>query len=234
MSVAGSFALPPFGASKSLASLVGMLIGLGLALVAVYWKNWAALAPACKMFSTKSTWHMMALVLGIIVFSAALTCPLPGNPAATLVTTMRDEFVRVGIPLLLVIALIPFISGAVTGVAFGFVGASFPIVFCAPGRFTAAQRGVRRHHIRLRVRLLRHHPVAGTHLFRGDQRILQDANVPFISLYFRACARRAVCVFDYVVRILLFPEVGLCPVHAFGKVLPFALSNVEGERPVPA
>lgn len=133
MSVAGSFALPPFGASKSLASLVGMLIGLGLGLVAVYWKNWAALAPACKMFSTKSTWHMMALVLGIIVFSAALTCPLPGNPAATLVTTMRDEFVHLGIPLLLVIALIPFISGAVTGVAFGFVGASFPIVFALLG-----------------------------------------------------------------------------------------------------
>jgi len=46
---------------------------------------------------------------------------------------MRDEFLRLGIPILLVIALIPFISGAVTGVAFGFVGASFPIVFAMIG-----------------------------------------------------------------------------------------------------
>jgi hypothetical protein len=133
MSVACSFALPPFGASKSLASLIGMLGGLALGLVAVFWKNAAAIKPSCRLFYMKGTWQMMALVLGIVVFSAALTCPLPGKTAATLVTTMRDEFVKLGIPLLLVIALIPFISGAVTGVAFGFVGASFPIVFALLG-----------------------------------------------------------------------------------------------------
>ncbi|HUI92825.1 MAG TPA: DUF401 family protein [Chitinivibrionales bacterium] len=132
-SVACSFALPAFGASKTLASLIGMLAGLALALVSVFWKNWAALKLPCKLFAMKSTWQMMALVLGIVVFSAALTCPLPGNAGATLVTRMRDEFMTLGIPLLLVIALIPFISGAVTGVAFGFVGASFPIVFALLG-----------------------------------------------------------------------------------------------------
>lgn len=46
---------------------------------------------------------------------------------------MRDEFIRTGIPLFTVIMLIPFISGMVTGVAFGFVGASFPIVFALVG-----------------------------------------------------------------------------------------------------
>jgi integral membrane protein (TIGR00529 family) len=133
MSVACSFALPPFGASKSLASLIGMLCGLALGLVAVFWKNAAAIKPSCRLFSMKGTWQMMALVLGIIVFSAALTCPLHGNTAGTLVTSMRDEFFKLGIPLLFIIALIPFISGAVTGVAFGFVGASFPIVFALLG-----------------------------------------------------------------------------------------------------
>jgi hypothetical protein len=52
---------------------------------------------------------------------------------STLITGMRDELVRTGIPLITVIMLIPFISGMVTGVAFGFVGASFPIVFALVG-----------------------------------------------------------------------------------------------------
>jgi hypothetical protein len=46
---------------------------------------------------------------------------------------MRDELVRTGIPLVTIIMVIPFISGMVTGVAFGFVGASFPIVFALLG-----------------------------------------------------------------------------------------------------
>ena len=75
---------------------------------------------------------MIALVVGIQTFSAALLCPLDAA-GATLITGMRDEFIRTGIPLITVIMLIPFISGMVTGVAFGFVGASFPIVFALVG-----------------------------------------------------------------------------------------------------
>ena len=47
---------------------------------------------------------------------------------------MRDEFISAGIPILAVIVLLPFISGMVTGTAFGFVGASFPIVFALVGQ----------------------------------------------------------------------------------------------------
>jgi hypothetical protein len=75
---------------------------------------------------------MMVLVLGIQVFSAILKCPLD-TEAHTLVYRMQQEFMRMGIPIILVMALIPFISGTVTGVAFGFVGASFPIVFALLG-----------------------------------------------------------------------------------------------------
>lgn len=50
MSVACSFALPAFGPSKSLASLIGMLCGLALGLCAVFWKNRAAIKPSCRLF----------------------------------------------------------------------------------------------------------------------------------------------------------------------------------------
>jgi uncharacterized protein len=136
VSLAGSFALPVMnahGMTKTLANIVGMLAGLVIGLVVIFWKNTGAIAPALPMFTKKNTWEMMFLVLGIQLFSGALTIPLPHGGAATLVMSMRDEFLRMGVPLLFIIALIPFISGAVTGVAFGFVGASFPIVFALLG-----------------------------------------------------------------------------------------------------
>jgi hypothetical protein len=46
---------------------------------------------------------------------------------------MRDELMALGIPLLMVKMVIPFVSGAVTGIAVGFVGASFPLVFALLG-----------------------------------------------------------------------------------------------------
>jgi hypothetical protein len=149
VSLVGSFALPALdahsahGMTRTLANIVGMLGGLVIGLVVIFWKNTGAIAPSLPMFAKKNTWEMMLLVLGIQLFSgaltvplspaSALTIPLPHGGAATLVMSMRDEFLRMGVPLLVIIALIPFISGAVTGVAFGFVGASFPIVFALLG-----------------------------------------------------------------------------------------------------
>jgi hypothetical protein len=46
---------------------------------------------------------------------------------------MRDEFIRSGISIVLIMILIPFISGFVTGISAGFVGASFPLVFALLG-----------------------------------------------------------------------------------------------------
>jgi hypothetical protein len=133
LSLAGSFVLPSVGMTRTLANMVGMVAGLVVGLVAVFAGKPAALGRAATMFAKKNTWDMMLLVFGIQVFSAALTCPFNGTTHATLVTGMRDEFLSMGIPMGLVIALIPFVSGAVTGVAFGFVGASFPIVFALLG-----------------------------------------------------------------------------------------------------
>jgi uncharacterized protein len=127
ISLLGSFLLPYSGISKTLSNLLGMIIGLIIGLAIIFWKQKNAFFKSLSFFKKKNTFDMLLLVLGIIIFSAALTIPLGQN--ATLVTAMRDEFLKFGIPILLVIALIPFISGAVTGVAFGFVGASFPIVF---------------------------------------------------------------------------------------------------------
>jgi len=131
-SLAGSAVFPRLGMEGSLASLVSMLAGLVLAMTIVFAANRPSFAVSLSFFKEKTTWLMMVLVIGIQLFSGVLAYPL--DPAGhTIVTAMRDEFLRAGIPILSLVMLIPFISGAVTGVAFGFVGASFPIVFALVG-----------------------------------------------------------------------------------------------------
>jgi integral membrane protein (TIGR00529 family) len=132
ISLVGSAILPLMGIEGTLANLIAMLVGLIAALVAIFSGHAAAFRPSLRMLMRIDTWLMIALVVGIQAFSAALVCPVDAT-GATLITGMRDEFIRTGIPLITVIMLIPFISGMVTGVAFGFVGASFPIVFALIG-----------------------------------------------------------------------------------------------------
>jgi len=64
---------------------------------------------------------MVFLVLAIMVFEGTLT-------ESRAVLMIRDELTRYHVPLLLVIAAMPFLSGLVTGIAVGFVGVSFPLV----------------------------------------------------------------------------------------------------------
>jgi len=132
ISLVGSAVLPLLGIEGTLANLIAMLVGLIIALWSIFSGHAAAFRPSVRMLTRMDTWLMIALVVGIQTFSAALLCPLDAA-GATLITGMRDEFIRTGIPLITVIMLIPFISGMVTGVAFGFVGASFPIVFALVG-----------------------------------------------------------------------------------------------------
>ena len=133
LSVIGSTFLISLGVSGSLSSLIAMLVGLILAIVMTFFGNTAAWRPSLYFFKKRNTWLMIILVIGIQTFSVVLKSPLDAL-GTTLVTLMRDEFINIGIPILAVIMLIPFISGMVTGTAFGFVGASFPIVFALVGQ----------------------------------------------------------------------------------------------------
>lgn len=133
ISVLGSALLPKIGLSGTLSSLLSMLIGLILAIALVFSGNSSAWASSLGMLKHTGTWQMVLLVISILVFSATIKAPLDAA-GTTLVALMRDEFISAGIPLAAVIMLIPFISGMATGVAFGFVGASFPIVFALVGQ----------------------------------------------------------------------------------------------------
>ncbi len=78
-----------------------------------------------------STLKLMILVLSILVYGAFIDAPLPGG--SRLVDHMRDELAMLGIPVIVIVMAIPFISGLSTGLSIGFVGASFPIVLSLIG-----------------------------------------------------------------------------------------------------
>jgi uncharacterized protein len=133
ISVLGSAVLPKTGLTSTLSSLLSMLIGLIIAIAAVFCGNTSAWIPSLGMFKKTNTWQMIILIIGILAFSATIKAPLD-MAGTTIVTLMRDEFIHAGIPLIAVIMLIPFISGLGTGIAIGFVSASFPVVFALLGQ----------------------------------------------------------------------------------------------------
>jgi integral membrane protein (TIGR00529 family) len=69
----------------------------------------------------RGTLLMLLLVFGIMAFKGILV-------DSRAVIQIRDEMVRYRIPLLVVTMTMPFISGLITGIAIGFVGASFPLI----------------------------------------------------------------------------------------------------------
>ena len=132
IAVGGSYLLPLFSVNGTSASLLAMLAGLVISLTFVFAAAPSSFLPSLAIFKKATIWEFVVLVIGIQAFSAALKRPLDAHDM-TLVGLMRDDFLRLGIPLIAVMIAVPFVSGMVTGVAMGFVGASFPLVFALLG-----------------------------------------------------------------------------------------------------
>jgi integral membrane protein (TIGR00529 family) len=132
VSVAGSFALPAAGVGKTLANLIAMVAGLVCAIVAVFRGSTGQVGASFRIFKSRQTWMLASLIIGVQTFSSVISGPVDGA-GTTLVGQMRQELLGAGIPIILVMVIIPFVSGFVTGIAMGFVGASFPIVFALLG-----------------------------------------------------------------------------------------------------
>ncbi|MHB0939701.1 MAG: DUF401 family protein [Armatimonadota bacterium] len=110
----------------ALDNFIPMIIGVVCAMVVLQRRRPLARAAWKKiMFSTKAL-QMMAIVLALHVYGGYITADLPGG--IPLIQEMKRDLDLWGIPLIAVMMIIPFISGLTFGVAFGFVGASLPIV----------------------------------------------------------------------------------------------------------
>jgi integral membrane protein (TIGR00529 family) len=100
---------------------VSILPGLVAAIVWVCAVNRVPRMKIQSAFLDRTLFPMLFLVLAVMVFQGTLT-------ESQAVMKIRDELAVYNVPILLVIALMPFLSGFITGLAVGFVGLSFPLV----------------------------------------------------------------------------------------------------------
>jgi hypothetical protein len=98
-------------------------VGLGL-LAGLIWTAYRGRQSALRVFAhitRGSVWSMLLLVTSVMVFQYIL-----GEVKAA--SAIAEELRQLNVPLIVVVAALPFVAGAVTGLAVGFVGTSFPIV----------------------------------------------------------------------------------------------------------
>ncbi|PKL06689.1 MAG: hypothetical protein CVV53_02990 [Spirochaetae bacterium HGW-Spirochaetae-9] len=109
--------------SNSAKALIGRYppILLGLLAGSLFIGFGASGFASFKNCITASTVKLIAVIIGIRVFSALLS-------GAGVAQAAAEELASAGIPSIFAVALIPLITGLVTGVGLGYVGLAFPIV----------------------------------------------------------------------------------------------------------
>jgi integral membrane protein (TIGR00529 family) len=110
-----------FGLPIQLPGAFSILPGLVASIVYVCRVNSISLEQLRKSFLNRHILPMLFLVLTIMIFQGLLI-------ESRAVIHIRNELVAYGIPLALIVIVMPFLSGFVTGISIGFVGTSFPLL----------------------------------------------------------------------------------------------------------
>ena len=108
-----------------------MIIGICIAQAYLQFTRPLSLQKIIAIIITRKTFMLVVLVSLIRIYGAFIETQLPGGEL--LMDRVRNELMVFGIPGILIVMLIPFISGISTGIALGFVGASFPVVMAILG-----------------------------------------------------------------------------------------------------
>ncbi len=121
-----SLVLSLFPAVGRVSTYLPMLFGvLAALLVLCVQRHVPAAAWRKAAFSPKWVGLVLVIVLAQ-TYSAFIEAALPGGGA--LMDRVRGELGAYGIPAVLLVALVPFVSGVTTGITIGYIGASFPVI----------------------------------------------------------------------------------------------------------
>lgn len=110
-----------FGIDVKISGAVSILPGLVISIIWVCAANHIPSAKVFPAFKDKKIFPMVLLVAAIMVFKGIMV-------DSHAVIQIRDELVAYNISAMLIILIIPFFSGFITGIAIGFVGISFPLI----------------------------------------------------------------------------------------------------------
>ena len=109
------------GIKVNLPNSLPLILGLAVCSIWVMGANRLGLMDLWRALVNRNTLLMVLLIFGIMAFKGALI-------DSQAVLQIREEMVRYRIPFVMVVMGMPFISGLITGIAIGFVGATFPLL----------------------------------------------------------------------------------------------------------
>jgi hypothetical protein len=105
----------------AVSKMLAMLIGLLASLVVVIIEKKTRSQTIFHDFFSKKTFNMLMTLGGVMVFQSLLD-------SSGLLPAASEGLARTRVPVVLIIALLPFVAGLVTGIAIGFAGTAFPLV----------------------------------------------------------------------------------------------------------
>jgi uncharacterized protein len=117
--------------SEKVSTYLPMLYGLVLAVLYVQIRRPLGAAEWKKMIFSRRLFDMVAIVAVIKIYGAFVEAPVPNG--TVMIDLLRSELDSAGIPAVLLIVLLPFVSAITTGLSVGFVGTSFPVVLSLLG-----------------------------------------------------------------------------------------------------
>ncbi|MCJ7833571.1 MAG: DUF401 family protein [Deltaproteobacteria bacterium] len=110
-----------FGVNINLPGAVSILPGLLASTIWVCLVNRIAFKQLTAAVYDRNIFSIVFLVVAIMIFQGIMK-------DSRAVVDIRNELMAYRIPILLVIVIMPFLSGLITGIGIGFVGTSFPLI----------------------------------------------------------------------------------------------------------
>ncbi len=108
-----------------------MILGLLSAMLLLQYQRPLSFKDLKSVVLSKKPLVMVLIVMLVGIYGAFIEAKLPDG--ILLMDQMRMELDNLGIPIIALIMIIPFVSGLTTGISVGFVGASIPIAISLLG-----------------------------------------------------------------------------------------------------
>jgi len=100
---------------------LNFVFSLLAAITSIIVSNRVGVSKLAAALFNQQVLYMLLIIVGIMSFKGILT-------ESKVIEMLKGELAACNIPSLVIVAVLPFIAGMVTGISMGFVGAAFPLV----------------------------------------------------------------------------------------------------------
>ena len=100
---------------------IGLICALVLSILSVWYRSRVKPDAIRKILTSPRILKMFYMIVAILIFKGMLE-------DSRAVEAISGEFMALAVPLVLIVVVLPFIVGAITGITIAFVGSTFPII----------------------------------------------------------------------------------------------------------